>query len=228
MPTQDASATLDRISRRALGRLGNHRPTTAQLSRAKETLDLKIKEIDPDGKWLWTTSLTESTLTVSSGTQTYSTGVAANQIASDILQLSKAWYLIGDQHHPIRILSHEEAESTYLKDDTGQPFAIYLERRPLMSDQKLWVYPTPNGTWTIKYTYQRRIYDFDSQSQLPDFPQGWELTLEYGLAFEEADSYGTPADKKLELKSEFLERLQKRRAQNADKYKSPTLKTVYY
>jgi lipoprotein-anchoring transpeptidase ErfK/SrfK len=229
MPTSDAVLTRDRLVRRALSKLGVSSPSNSQIADAVEVLNIILKEVDDEGKWLWTISNTESTITLSANTASYTTGVGAGNIAVDILQLETFYYLQGTDHIPVRILTKEESLRTYLRDDTGQPYAVYLERKPLMTSNVLRVFPTPNGTYTGKYTYRRRLYDFDSASDNPDFPQGWDRCLYFKLAADLSHDYGTPLQTRDYLQGMADRLLRERRAANADKSSvTPIQKSEFY
>lgn len=228
MPSSTETMTRNEIVTKALKRLGATNPSNDEIADAVQTLNMKLKEIDAKGKWLWAISNTESTITLSSSTQTYTTGVGAGNISASILELETFSLYIGTQHERCDIITQSQAQRTYLRDDSGKPIAVYLEKGTTMATNKLWVYPTPNGTYTGKYTFRRRLYDFTAAGDNPDCPQGWELTLVAMLADELAPDYGVSTDERMILRSDAEAKLKERLAQNASKEILPPQQTEYF
>lgn len=228
MPSSTESMTRNEIVAKALKRLGATNPSNDEIADGVETLNMKLKEIDAKGKWLWAISNTESTITLSSSTQTYTTGVGAGNISASILELETFSLYIGTQHERCDIITQHQAQRTYLRDDSGKPIAVYLEKGTTMANNKLWVYPTPNGTYTGKYTFRRRLYDFETASDNPDCPQGWELTLVAVLADELAPDFGVSLEERMFLRNDAELKLKERLAQNASKEILPAQKTCYF
>ena len=81
------------------------------------------------------------------------------------------------------ILKHTSA--TINKPITGASYSLYWKQTG--SSGAAWVTATDydNGE-LIRYTYKRPLYDFDSATDNPDMPQGWEQYLIYRLAYEMA------------------------------------------
>lgn len=179
-------------------------------------LNAIVKELDTEGRWLWTVSNSESSLTISSGTRSYVTGTASNTIATNILALERADLYIGTSYTPLTIFDKSESIGTYLREGTGQPVGCFLETAPVMTSQKLHFFQTPNGTYTVKYTYRRRLYDFDNATDNPDFPQDWEQKLVKGLAFELAPEFGVPLMEQEKLKNDWKEAKREGMAANAE------------
>lgn len=193
--TSTGNITRDALIRRALRKLGNSDPSSEEIANGVESLMAIVKEIDVSGKWLWAVDHAERTLTISAATQSYTTGIAAGNIRADMLELVNFELYQGSQHLPCRIVTEAESLTALSRDTTGQPYEIYLERKPLLADNVLWVRPSPSGSFTAKYTYRRRLYDFTAASDNPDFPQEWIQTLTYKLADDLADEYGTPLER---------------------------------
>jgi len=79
------------------------------------------------------------------------------------------------------ILKHESIAIN--RPITGASYSLYWKQTG--SSGAAWVTATDyvNGE-IIRYTYKRPLYDFDSATDNPDMPQGWEQYLIYRLAYE--------------------------------------------
>jgi hypothetical protein len=99
------------------------------------------------------------------------------------------------------------------KSQEGTSIQFYYER--LSGSGNMYLYLTPDDTfaadYTVQFLFQRPFMDFDSASDLPDFPQEWIRALKYGLADEIAFEYGYPQKDRMELRS------------RAEKYKADAL-----
>lgn len=67
---------------------------------------------------------------------------------------------------------------------------------PQLNNGILYVWPTPdNCEIRLKITYLRKLEDFDSGSDTPDFPQEWYNALTLNLAVKLASAYGINLEK---------------------------------
>ena len=216
MPTSTSTVTRDSIVKRALRKLGNTNPSNQELTDGIEALNIIVKRIDVEGKWLWAISNTETQLSIVGSQQTYSTGTAPTGIASDILELETFDLLLGNIHTPLRILRKREAVTTWWRDGSSQPYEVYLEKATMAANNTLWVFPTPSGDYSGRYTYRRRLYDFTAATDNPDFPQEWNDVLTYQLAADLIEEYNTPepqATRLLAKSSELLKLMKKANAE---------------
>jgi len=97
-----------------------------------------------------------------------------------------------------------------------------------MADQKIWFYPTPSEAYTAKYTYRRRLYDFDNASDNPDFPQTYALPLEKILAAEMAPFYHLPLEERMLINAESDKALAIMLGANKNDYNVPTIKSDFF
>lgn len=229
MPDSNATITRLELVKRAYRRCGLDNPSTNRIAQAVAVLNDKLKELDAEGRWLHTITNTESTLTLSSGTRSYSAGTGAANIAQYIVEFERVDLLIGTTYHPLTIIDKTTALSTYDREGTGQPYLVHLEKSALRTSQKAHFFPTPNGTFTVKYTYRRALYDFDNSSDNPDFP-GWanqplvkilaaEIAPECGVSIAEIAQYHEP--KAQEAMRQLLK-------YNSERPDSTRLKTVFF
>lgn len=191
--TSDFNVTRDELIDLSLSILGESEPSQDDRTLAVKVLNSLIRSLDVSAKWLHAIDGTRSTLTLIGGTREYSTGVGANNIATNILKLEYAAILKGgDADPPLTIFTKDESLSTPLKDDTNsEPVAVYLERNVLLSDNKMQFFPTPNAADTVVYNYRRPLFDFDLATDNPDIPPGFVLALQKLLAVELAPHFGT-------------------------------------
>lgn len=229
MSTSTFNLTFDKLVRRALRKLGNTNPSNDDLTNARESLNVIVKNVDPDGRWLWTISNTETVLNIVANQNSYTTAaVPPTGIPSDMLALNAFFLMIGTYHVPMRILAKTESTTSWDRDFTGQPFEVFLEKQPLSANNTLWVYPTPNAAWTAKFTYKRHLYDFINPNDVADFPQNWLQALTYLLAAELTDDYGTPDPVATRINAKAEGYLKKAKAANGAENPTPTPVHIHY
>lgn len=191
MPNSDSTLTRDRILRRAFARVGYDSPSTSELATGAEILNDVCADLDPQGRWLWTISNTESTFTTVANQRAYSVGVGASNIQNYILELQTMVIVRGTSRDEIRIIGKNESIESYeLETTSGEPYLAHLKVTPDPANQTIILLPTPDAAYTINYTFQRMIYDFDSANDTPDFPRSMRLDLIKILAAELAPEFG--------------------------------------
>jgi len=227
--TSATTITLEKLLRRALRKLGVRNAAVGQLNEARELLQDLIREIDEEGRWLWTINFTPTSLTTIAGQRAYTVGVGASNIASGLLELIRVDLVQGQGLVNVWVIPAMEAVTTVLREALGgTPAAVCLERHPSKADQRLHIFPTPTAIWTLQYTYRRQIYDCLVQGESPDFPQDWADTLALNLASRLSPEYGIPLDERTLLAAEAEKLLNKRRASNTENVAQRTRKTKYF
>lgn len=102
---------------------------------------------------------------------------------------------------PLRLLSRQEYMDRPNKSNTGQVNEVHYT--PKLPYGEFFVYPTPADPDTgIRFTYQRPIFDFVSNSDTADFPAEWQNALHTALAYKYASSYQMKLDRLSQLKSD--------------------------
>lgn len=87
------------------------------------------------------------------------------------------------------IRSHTSASTN--RPITGANYLLYWESGG--SGPSAWATSTSyTAPQLIRLLYQRPLFDFDTASDTPDFPQQWPRMLVYKLAFDLGDLYGIP------------------------------------
>lgn len=183
--------------------IGVSEPQNEDYALGVKKLNKLIRYLDAMGEHLWTISNTESTLTTVASQQTYTTGVGASNISASILNLEYAAVLVGSDYKELTIYDKPTSFRTILKSDTSaEPCACYLDRKNRLASNVLYLYPTPNSVYTIKYNFRRPLYDFALPTDNPDFPYEFELPLEKLLAYELSFDYSKPLAERQLLQQE--------------------------
>lgn len=225
--TSTVTLTRTQLIQKAFKIVGIDSPSAAEMADAVLELNTLIKLIDVEGRWLWCVSHTPSTLTTVASQASYT--VSGDSLANDILDVETVhWMQSSTDSIPLTVFDATQAQETGLRDDTGQPVAVYLEKRPVLANQKLWVYPTPSTAYNMEYYYRRRLYDFTAASDNPDFPAEWVNVLKKRLARELALQYGLPLAERQDLRLEANEAMRKVNAVNAEEPPTQEVKTIYY
>lgn len=187
MATYDFRMTRDQIITSALRKLGvveaGGTPTASQTSDAAEALNTIVKSLQNLGVRLWTVEW--NTQTVQSGTANYS--------LDPILDIQKAFVRRDGTDYPVQIVTLIQYFDEADKADTGM--AQYIAFKPDVSSPEFYVYPTPdNSTDVLHFLQVRKLYDFDSATDYPDFQSKWMQALVWNLAAELAPEYGVPVE----------------------------------
>lgn len=75
------------------------------------------------------------------------------------------------------------------KTVVGMPTQFYYDKQ--LSSGTIYLYQAPNdASNTIKFTFQKMFFDFNSGTDNPDFPIEWAETLAFGLASRLSYDYG--------------------------------------
>lgn len=214
--------TIDRteIVTRALKRIGNANPSTADLADAVNSLNIVTKEIDPRGRWLWKITAVETQLDIVTAQTVYPVGLGPpSGIANDIWRLERFDLEKGVRNFtPLLIVDKTRSLTSFERESQGEPFEVNLERTPKPEDQRIIIRPEPSGPFTAKYTYQKRILDFDSSTDEPDFPQEWINPLILMLAADLSDEYGLPLPERQWLRAEADRKFKEAKAANAENF----------
>ncbi len=227
--TADYDITRNDLIRASLRSLGVSEPSNQEISDAVQILNILTRHLDERGNYLWAVSNSESTLTLVAGQQAYVTGVGANNIAANILKIEYIATLIGTEYEDLNVMDKPTSMRTRLKSDSNaQPIAAHLELKKTLSANRLLFFPTPNAAYSVKYTYRRPIYDFDTVTDNPDFPASFILPLKKLLAYELAPEYGTPAGERQELLTMGEKGWADAVAARSDTPAYTTLKTEYF
>jgi len=200
--TSNETVTRTELIDLSLRQLGNTNPSDTDRSRAVVVLNAMLKQIDPKAKWSWTSSFVPAQVTTVASQRAY--GVI-DGLNSNIFELETVERVTGTTLSPIQVIDTPERLKSVDREQTGEPRFAYLQRSPLLANQKLEFLPTPNGAYIYQYTFRRRLYDFTAASDNPDFPGEWNLSMAIMLADKLAREYGLTTEDKLELRADAQE-----------------------
>ena len=237
--TSDATLTRTNLICLALSMIGVSEPDNTDQALGVQLLSVLTRHLDARGTWLWTMSSEPSTLNTVSGQSAYTAynpplisppGQLPTEINNDILKLEHAETKDGSQiRQQLIILDKQSSFRTYYKDDlSSEPLAVHLQTSVDRKLNKLIVYPTPNASYTIDYYYRKPLFDFDSASDNPDFPQDFFLPLVKLLASELCPHYGKPLQERQLLKAEGERDFEISKNLHVSDPTYETLKTRYY
>lgn len=96
---------------------------------------------------------------------------------------------VSEQALPMQSLSHAEYYELPYKKMTGTPTHWYYQ--PLKTYGNIHMWPCTDTAMTyLEFTMERGIFDLDSSTDIPDFPDEWLETLTWQLAIRLAPAYG--------------------------------------
>lgn len=203
MPDSNSTTTRELLIRDAFSAIGMDEPSVDERAKGARKLNDIMAELDPLGRWLWCISPTETSLTLVAGTRSYAVGTPPTGIPTYIQSLETAVISRGTQRIELRIIDHSELiSSVELETTSGEPYMVALEITADPADQKLHFLPTPATADTVKFTYQRMLYDLDAASDEPDVKRSMRLSLEKMLKAELAPHFGVPFMEQQALKAE--------------------------
>lgn len=242
MPTSTATIKRDDLIKRALRRIGIHYPNPTQMAQAIALLNDIMKELDVEGRWLFAIVNLPVYFATITGQRSYAVNetLAANRIASDILRVEWAEVVQAgaippsntpgaSSLRPLRVIYELESLSNIQREAVGgEPYFLYLEKRPTMAAQRIHLFPTPGGIYNIQYTYQRRLYDFAAANDNPDMPQDWDQKLVKRLAYELGPEYGLSLEERQELRAEMEDAMRRGKAANSEDPTPRPQRSNYY
>jgi hypothetical protein len=196
---------------------------------AVATLNDICRELDTEGRWLWTISNTPSSLTLVTSQASYGAGSGASLIPLYAFDIERVEIVIGSAPYtPLAILSRDDWFNSALRGTSGQPLQAYFDKKASTSDSLLWFAPTPEQAYTAYVFSRRMLYDFDNASDNPDFPAAWNLRLSKRLSQELAPEYGVPAQERALIAAEVQQSMEKAAAASSDDVTNRPVKGQYF
>lgn len=112
---------------------------------------------------------------------------------SDTLDIEQAFLRNGTTDTPLSMLTSEEFFNLANKSSEGKPGSLYLMKG---LTKTVYLDRQPDSTdYVLHYLRVRRLEDFDSGSDTPDFPSNWIEALAFGLADRLGIEAGIPPEK---------------------------------
>lgn len=191
---------------RIIGAIGQgETPNATAITEAAEALNDLVKEWEADGMAVWALR-TYGPMTFVASTNTYTVGVGATGLADTRgapLKVYQAW--IRDTQNspntdsPANLITREAYNLMGSKSSTGTPSLVWYNPPGELNSSSenagtITVYPTPDANAVaylkLYFTGIRAFSDFDSSTDVPDFPQYWFNAVKWGLADQLAYEYG--------------------------------------
>lgn len=107
---------------------------------------------------------------------------------------------------PLNELARNDYFNLAQKTVIGQPTQFYYDKQ--LSSGIFYLYQAPNdATNTIKFTFQKMFFDFNTGNDNPDFPIEWAETLAFGLASRLSYDFSIDKTKSEQIKRTYDEML---------------------
>lgn len=153
-------------------------PTNEQIQYALRMLNRMVKAWSVKGikAWQWR----EATLPLVVSQQSYTLGAGGDLVINRPVEIANARRVVDGVETEIQIRSRNEYMNQPSKDSPGKPVCIYFD--PQLTQSKLYVWPAPDDTDSIKFSYKSYIEDYDSLSNTSCFPTEWLDAIVYNLA----------------------------------------------
>jgi len=214
MPTSGSynyTTTRDGIITRALrivGAIGQgETPSATAITEAAEALNDLVKEWESDGMSLWCVRQYSFTPTAEKSVYTIGVGQVApeiNAIAPNKVLQAWARETTAVSDTPILIITRHEYNMLGAKTTPGNSTQLWYdppgEATSAEMTGALTFYPVPTTDTEINYTFfftgVRPYADFDSASDIPDFPRYWYNAVKWGLADQLSYEYGVGLDER--------------------------------
>lgn len=107
---------------------------------------------------------------------------------------------------PLNELARNDYFNLAQKTVIGQPTQFYYDKQ--LSSGIFYLYQAPSdATNTIKFTFQKMFFDFNTGNDNPDFPIEWAETLAFGLASRLSYDFSIDKTKSEQIKRTYDEML---------------------
>ena len=187
---------------RILGVIGQgETPDAAQIADGAEALNILVKAWEIEGMPVW--AIKTQVIIPVAGDGVYDIGTGATVNIPKPERIYQAFYTTTATNISINMvpMSQEQYWSLSNRSQQGTPTQYYWDDKNTTGN--LYLYLVPDAGFasdnTITILYQAPFADFDSSTDLPDFPQYWLRALKYGLADEISLEYGYPSKDRQEL-----------------------------
>jgi hypothetical protein len=192
----------DQIITRALRIIGavgqGETPSTYAISEGAESLNDMVKAWESDGMQLW--AIREYILTPQQGIANYLVGNGYTIDAPAPTKILQAWSRNTDNNldTPILLITRHEYNMLGNKTQQGSPSQFWYDPPGSINGSEnvgsCTIFVTPDDHYVtdsiIMFTGVKSIQDFDSSTDVMDFPQYWGNAVKWGLASELCYEYG--------------------------------------
>ena len=188
MTTAASFATPDRIIRYAMVDAGTLQrgddPGSDLIAEYTNRLNDLINLWGTQGLKLWT--LTDQSITLTSGTQAYTLGPGGSIITTKPLRAIQGYYIdSSNNRRPIYPLSWDEWLRLSNVTNTGPISQFFIDKQLANLVVRFWLTPDATAaTGTAHLLLPQQITNFTCVTDTMNFPQEWFLALRWGLADE--------------------------------------------
>jgi hypothetical protein len=211
--TYNFTLNRDEVIKGALRILGvisqGQTPDASQTSDGAEALNILVKAWEADGMPVWAIKTHTFSLTASDGVYAIGSGQQVDLDKPERIYQVMRNDITSNVSIPLTNLTQQEYYNLSNRSQEGAPTQYYWDDKTNASGStytnygNLYLYLVPDTSAaannTITFVYQAPFADFDSSTDVPDFPQYWLRALKYGLADEVALEYGYPIKDRQEL-----------------------------
>lgn len=177
-------------------------PTTNQITKAMNALNMLLKSWENDQFQLFLRSKSITPLTLVKGVYEYNqSGVGWT---SSFQKIYSAYRTTDGKDYPLQIITEKEYHQLVDKTSEGTPIAIYYERpkvpdiiTTIVSTGKFFIYKAPDSyhaaNTTITVYGQKPFYVASATTDIIELPNNWLDAVKYNLAVRLAHGYGIPS-----------------------------------
>lgn len=157
-------------------------PNSEQFAQYTNRLNDVINYLGTQGLKLWTQE--DLSVTLVSGTATYSLGPAGSIITTKPLRVPQGYYLdVNNIRRPIYPLSWNEWLTLSQVIQTGAITQFFVNKQRADLEVSFWLVPDDTAaTGTAHLLIQQQITNFTGVNDTMDFPQEWFMALRWCLA----------------------------------------------
>lgn len=165
-----------------------------------------------DGTLQWSTISSKTSTTVTIADALTDSATAGNLVYNYTTSLDKPSRIhyafrrdsLSSTDIPMFMLANSDYWKLPVKENLGIPTQFYYDVQ--INNVDFYVWPTPSVvTDIIGFSYDKRINDFDSATDYPDFPSEWLRAIVFNLAADMSYAYGKYLESSsLEAKARML------------------------
>lgn len=137
-------------------------------------------------------SINQRTGSLVAGTASYNIGSGATFNLTRPQRIERAFLRISNIDYPVDIIERAEYMGISDKTASGEPDRLYYDAS--YSTGKVYVYPTPNASYTLYMDNWEPLTEFSASTTSYSFPLEYKLALKSNLALLLASEYGKAVD----------------------------------
>ena len=163
-----------------------------QFKTGRRALDLLLIEWGNRGYNLWAIDQESTTMTASTATVT---------LTAATVDVIEANVVVSSTEYPMRRIPAVDYMKIPNKTSTGRPNSYWIDRQ--LAGPTMYLWPTPDQAYTLKYWRLRRLEDTGGATYTPDIPYRFIPALTAGLAYRLAMKNPEAASRLASLEAEY-------------------------